>query len=463
MWKAWIKLAAVWTLLGISLVAGWGQSQDIRPKLNSPYSRLGLGDPVPPYYAAQAGMAGLSAAMRTPAHLNLANPASLAYQRVTSFEVGLFARFSSLESNRDRNNFWSGNLNYIALGFPLKNPINKAMEPIPSPFQWGMSLSLQPYTNVGYNVISEEEVGDLGLTTTNFKGSGGTYRVMWGNGWSYKNLSVGLNLGYMFGKLTNSRRIAFDSLAFSYSTEFSDEISVNGFVWNAGIMYTHDFREPDRNGILVPSGKRLIFGLNGNTAMGFRTNSSRIFWRDNVSLLQLDTIVSEAGIREQGRLPLEFSAGVTYEQVDKLKLGLEYQFGQWSNYLNEAKNEGTDAGGEDGSASISFANSWRIALGGEYIPDIKSYNNYLNRMAYRLGLFYGTDPRQINANTLRGYGITLGLGFPVVVPRGTTSFIHFAVEAGQFGTAEALRETYVRMTLGFTLNDNSWFFKRKFN
>ncbi len=462
MWKAWIKLAVMGILLGSALVSAWGQSSDIRPKLNSPYSRLGLGDPVAPYYTAQAGMAGLSAAIRTPAYLNLVNPASLAYQRVTSFELGIFAQFSSLESNRDRNNFWSGNLNYMALGFPLKNPINKAMEPIPSPFQWGMALALQPYTNVGYNVISEEEVGDLGLTTTNFKGSGGTYRLMWSNGWSYKNFAVGLNLGYLFGKLTNSRRIVFDSLAFSYNTEFSDDISVSGFVWNAGIMYTHDFKQPDENGIPVPSGKRLIFGAYGNTATGFSTNSSRFFWRDNLNLLQLDTIVFEEDIRERGRLPLEFSAGVTYEQIDKLRVGVEYQFGQWSQYFNEAKNEGPDDS-DEGGTSIAFDNSWRIALGGEYIPDIKSYNNYLKRMAYRIGFFYGTDPRLVNGSTLTSYGASFGLGFPVVMPRGTTSFIQFAVEAGRFGTIEALRETYVRMTVGFTLNDNSWFFKRKFN
>ena len=59
--------------------------------------------------------------------------------------------------------------------------------------------------------------------------------------------------------------------------------------------------------------------------------------------------------------------------------------------------------------------------------------------------------------------MTLGFGLPVVLPRQQLSFINFAVEAGQFGLADQLRENYVKIQVGFTLNDNTWFFKRKFN
>ena len=41
--------------------------------------------------------------------------------------------------------------------------------------------------------------------------------------------------------------------------------------------------------------------------------------------------------------------------------------------------------------------------------------------------------------------------------------MNLSFELGQMGVADVLQERYVKLTVGFTLNDNSWFFKRKFN
>ena len=103
-----------------------------------------------------------------------------------------------------------------------------------------------------------------------------------------------------------------------------------------------------------------------------------------------------------------------------------------------------------------------MAFGAEYIPDIISYNNYFKRIRYRIGGFYGTDPRS-SGEQLTGYGITFGMGLPIILPQQQKSFLNIALEAGQQGSQAYLRETYLRATIGFTLNDDSWFFKRKFN
>jgi len=105
----------------------------------------------------------------------------------------------------------------------------------------------------------------------------------------------------------------------------------------------------------------------------------------------------------------------------------------------------------------------RLAFGMEYIPDLFSYNNYWQRVRYRFGGYYRTDPRTVNGSQITDVGVTLGFGFPVILPRQQTSFINLALEGGSLGTTSALSELYIRMTLGFTLNDNSWFFKRKIN
>lgn len=452
MWKIWSRFLIMFGLIGgLFTLNAQENNVNIQPKVNSPYSRFGLGDPVDQFLAGTSGMAGLSAAFRDPYHLNLLNPASLSGLQATAFEVGLFAKYSNLVSSSQTEDIWSGNLNYMALGFPLKNPINKVLDRDRSPWSFGMSLSLQPYTIVGYDVETSTVVEGIDQVSSFLKGTGGTYKVQWGTSAKYKDLSVGVNLGYLFGKITNSRRIEFDSLDFYYNTEFRDDISIGGFVWNAGVQYIYYFKKPGKDGVMEKTSKRLIAGAYGNSTLPFKTKSERYYSRTNFGYGVRDTILYQDIVEENGQLPTELTIGLAYEDVNKFRIGMEYYYGAWSEYENEAKEE-------------MLSDTWRFRVGGEYIPDYASYNSYLRRMRYRAGFSYGLDPRSLGGEQLKTYSVTFGFGFPIIMPRQQVSFINFGVEAGQFGLgSEVLEETYVKMTLGFTLNDNTWFFKRKFN
>jgi hypothetical protein len=70
-----------------------------QPRLNSPYSRYGLGDSYNQYFANQAGWGGQTAAYHDPFHLNLENPASLSFLRTTAFETGMFAKLGMYSSS----------------------------------------------------------------------------------------------------------------------------------------------------------------------------------------------------------------------------------------------------------------------------------------------------------------------------------------------------------------------------
>lgn len=461
--KEWCRVFGLFLLSTIGILPMLeGQVVRTNPLSNSPYSRIGLGDPVNQFLAVEAGMAGMTAAIQNPYGLNLRNSAALAFQQATSFEVGLFSQYTYLQDETNAEGQWSGNLNYLALGFPLYNPINRAIDRIKPPFSWGMSLSLQPYTTVGYNIeaLAEEDPG--GLVRSTFKGSGGTYRVVWGNGIRYNNLAIGGQIGYLFGKVSNDRNIAFDSLSSSFDSRFLSEFSVSGFIWNVGVMYIYDFKGPDQNGVINPTGKRLVFGAFGQSNNGFSTNSNNFFFRENLNRLRIDTLLFEEDERGSGQIPFEITAGVTYEVVQKMKVGVEYSYGQWSEYFNEAKLEGIDDL-PDGVEGRRLSDSWRLSAGFEITPNIRSFDSYLKKMTYRLGGFYGKDPRSLNGVQLDNFGVTLGLGFPVILPRETVSYINLAVEAGKLGSGSSLEQSYVRMTVGFSLNDNTWFFKRKFN
>lgn len=432
----------------------WGsiaQNTNIVPKINSPFSRFGLGDLVDQYYAAQGGMAGLSAAFNDPYHLNILNPASLTQLQATAFEVGIDAKYSSLDGGGATEGIWSGNLSYLALGFPLINPINEVLDRKNSDIGLGMAFSLQPYSNVGYNIITSTDDPDVGLVTNYLKGAGGTYRLNWSNGFSYKDVAVGVTLGYQFGKLTNSRLVTFDSLALAYATEFLDETSISGFVWNVGVQYTYKFMKPGRNGEPEPTGQQITVGAYGNNSTSFNTSSDRFAERYSLAFAAQDTIFNEVDVEQKGTLPASFTIGISYEDRNKLRLGAEFGIQNWSEYTNEAKSED------------NLQDTWRVAFGGEYIPNHLSYNNYFERVRYRLGFAYSQDPRTFNDEQLTRMGITFGMGFPIILPRQRTSFVNLSLEAGRLGIEDVLTENYIKMTLGFTLNDNTWFFKRKFN
>ena len=155
-------------------------SDVINPTINSPFSRFGLGDFLDQYFAASGAMAGLRAAYQDPYHMNLDNPASLASLRATAFEVGIGARYSSWESPSVVDNQWSGNLRYLALGFPLFNPINEALDRKDGSTGWGMSIALVPYTLVGYDIETQVSDENFDVATNILKGKGGTYRFRWG-------------------------------------------------------------------------------------------------------------------------------------------------------------------------------------------------------------------------------------------------------------------------------------------
>jgi opacity protein-like surface antigen len=433
----------------VLLLLLWAASAWAQPKDNSPYSRLGLGDFVPQTMVSQMGTGGWGAALNDPYHLNLLNPASFAFLASTSYDVGLYAKYARLQGGDEAANIWSGNLRYLALAFPLQNPVNQSLDKKNNPFKWGMGFALTPFTNVGYDIQTTEVLPGVDTTTNIFRGTGGTYKLTWSNGWRYKNFALGLNLAYFFGKMNYARQVFFNDLgAATYHTFFDDAISVSGLTWNGGLQYAIPFKKTNEEGERVFSGQRLVLGATANTGSSFRTNSSRLYRGVNTGYADTDTVVNETDVIGQGMLPMEWSAGLMFESNSKWRLGAEYRFSQWSQYENEAKPE-------------TFHDTWKISGGVEYTPDANSYNKFAKRIRYQFGAFYGTDPRSYKTE-LENYGLTLGAGIPILLPRQQISFVHAALEVGFFGAPGELRETYGRLSLGFTLNDNSWFFKRKF-
>lgn len=427
-----------------------------QPKFNSPYSRYGIGDIVSPYFANQAGWGGQTAAFHDPFHLNLANPASFGYLRSTALETGIYTKFSQYKSATASQNEWSGNLSHLALGFTLKSPINEVLDKVKSPWNYAMGIALTPYSRVGYNIETRDTLPDIEDVQNRFQGSGGLYRIAWTGAAKHKNTAFGLNLGWLFGKTVYENTTLFYDTAGTKLPTFQDnlrqDIAANGFVWNLGVQ--HDFvlqrAENDKD---VPT-RWVTVGLAGEGKHNLRAIEDKYQIRSrgqaaNGNYIDADTLTALADRSRTLTLPATFTLGVQYVKANKLKLGAQLGLESWGGYENEARPE-------------TLRNTFSFSGGVEYIPDYISYNRFLKRVRYRAGAYFRQDPRSVGGKDLNDIGLTLGLGLPVILPRQQTSFVNLAFEIGKLGADSPLEEAYFRFTAGFTLNDNTWFFKRRF-
>lgn len=449
----WSKLSFI-SLFLLSTIVLFGQNV---PKENSPYSRYGLGNINPTEFAPLQSMGGIAAGYNNPYQLNLTNPASTAFLSYTSFETGGFAKYSVLSANDESASNWSGNISHFALGFPLRNSLNKAFSREKSPLDYGMALGLMPYSLTGYDVESTSTLPNIGEVTYKYLGSGATYQAFLNSSIKYNNLAVGGHVGYLFGSGIDETATLFRDVENAFTNVLRDEYSLNGFIWRLGVQYEFIIgKTPEDDAKTLIERPRLVIGAYGNSGSNIDITGSSIAARTNSLYTgsNLDTITSSVEIEDIMNLPSEFGIGFTYslltDKKRRIKFGSDFKIGQWSQYNNPLKNE-------------TLANSWRVAVGGEMVPNTNSYNRYTDLMRYRVGFHYGADPRVVNGEQLTNYGLTLGLGFPLKLPRGMPSFMNIGLEAGQLTAPTSLSENYYKINVGFTLNDNTWFYKQKFN
>jgi hypothetical protein len=429
------------TLLWLNLIA-FGQNQE-----NSPYSRFGIGELVDPHFSAQGNMGGWTAAYTDINFLNYLNPASLGTLSATSMELGMYGRHNTLKDRFSQNTQWGGNLSHLALGFPIRNPVNDAMNKIERNFFWGTGLTVTPFSRTSYNIRTIEFVEGAGRVRRNYSGDGGTYKILLGNGFRYKDFSVGLNAGLLLGSIERERIIALDDFINSFTEYFEDKQTFRSFLWSAGAQYRLWLKKPDKNAAKRIS-RYIMLGAYGNTSTALKTELDRNYIKANDLLKVVDTILSEQGTRFNTRMPGQYTLGASFVDENKLRIGFDFTQTLWSQFESPLDN-------------IQMKNTWSLNTGFEYIPNINSIGKFTNRVRYRAGVRLGQDPRSFN-DQLNRFEISAGVGLPFVISR-EVSYLHLGVSYGKiYGNNIPVTENYFRINFGFTFIDNSWFVKRKF-
>ena len=421
--------------------------------VNSPFSRFGIGDLEEGGFMHTRLMGGIGTSFVDIYHLNFENPASLSHLKRTGFDIGVTANRSTLNDQQVSSEQWSGNLSYIGLGFPLRNPLNEAFSREGYDLNLGMGFALRPYSTVSYSITTRDQIENIGEFDRNFSGSGGLYNVLWSNSIRYKNLSFGINTGYIFGKIDYERNIDFIDELNAFDNQFSNSFTARGFTWDVGFLYTLTLNQTDldRNpGTVEP--KILSFGVTAKANTGISTSSdvrNVNFSQTALFIPAIDSVFVQDGVSGNGTLPSELGIGLNYNLSNKLLLGVDYQKTFWSNYKNDARPE-------------TLSDTYRLGFGGYYRPNYKSQNSLAARMYYRFGFYYEQDPRIIEGERISSYGITFGFGFPFIWQR-RDSNMNLGFNIGKRSVDGILEENFVKISFGFTFNDTEWFIKRKFN
>ncbi|MEO5639248.1 MAG: hypothetical protein ABIR15_19100 [Chitinophagaceae bacterium] len=424
---------------------------------NSPYSRYGLGDLVPNQPVLNRGMGGIGAGYvdydkrydlkdiyPKSQNVNFLNPASYSKLRITSFNLGFEIDSRTLRSPAQADKFTASSaiISYLQLGIPLSHKR-----------QIGLNLGLRPLTRINYKIQNTEKhiytdpSAPADSINNLFEGTGGTYEAFAGVGKAFKNLSVGVNVGYFFGtKDYSTRKTILNDSVLHYKSNYETKTSFGGFLINAGVQYQANLDKKTR----------LVIGAYGNLRQTFNAKQDVVretFNYDaNGAPVSIDTVDAQKDVKGKIDYPSNVGVGFTLERQDKWMVGADFTTTSWADY--------SFFGVKD-----LVRNSWMIHVGGQFIPDALNPKGYWNHVSYRAGFNFGPDYVKADANDLNQFGISLGTGLPVRKNLYTNqyTYINVGFEYGKRGNnTNLLRESMFRISIGFTLSD-LWFIKKKYN
>jgi hypothetical protein len=397
---------------------------------SSPFSKFGIGDLTGTGIAQNQGMGGIGISNPSPWYMNNINPALLVFNRVTVFQAGLQYEKIKESDGTNSQKFGSGNLNYLAIAFPVKL------------YKWTTAIGLMPYSHVNYKLsFTDYAIGSTAPITRLESGTGGINQFYWSNGVAINRyLSVGVRASYLFGSIVTQESNTFSSSSIgTYSSVYVRDY-FNGFNFTSGISFHKDS--------IFHSNYRFNVGL-VYTANSNLNNQHTVRYElksNSGSTIDSSTVVNNAGGRTF--IPQNFGAGLSFGKIDKWTIGGDFTYVDFRSFNGFTNSIGIPTVG------------YRTGVGMELTPDAYDYTNYLNRITYRIGGTYERLPYLVNGNPLEDIGGTFGFSLPV----GRASTVDLGIKIGKRGVVpqSSVEENYFRLYFGITFNDQ-WFVKRKFD
>lgn len=413
--------------------------------ITSPYSRYGLGEIQNNTEPVSFSMGGLTSAFKDRYAINNFNPASytvLLYDQDSLpmlFNGGLKCNYSNQRSLTQMSSRFTGSLNSFSFAFKAAR-------------LWGMAFGLQPYSSVGYMLETASSLDTLANYKVKYEGSGGFNKFWMGHAVElFKHLSVGVNVSYVFGSLTQVRRVVFDSSAF-YNTKTISSRYVGDFVFDAGLQYEitlfNDSLNLEKTKLVLGTSVGLPAKLNADESM----MAMRYFFSGGSEYI-IDTTGVSNNIKGIVSYPMSVSGGFMVSKDNKWSLGADFRMQDWSNFKSFGESD-------------SLKNSMSFNLGFSISPAKKQLTRYSTKRTWYGGIHYDQTYMSLKGEELTRLGISFGCSWPLmsIYPRLQRSVITTGIEFGTMGTTSnnLIKENYIRFVLGISLKER-WFEKKKYN
>lgn len=395
--------------------------------VTTPYSMYGYGVLNDRATSMQRQMGGVGVAMNSGRQVNVMNPASYAAIDSLTFLWDMGADVSMLWQKEGSAKEFStgGGLDYITMQFPIWKYM-------------GASVGLVPLSQVGYSFGS-----DIYHGTRQNQGSGGINEAYLGFAGSYKGFNLGFNVSYDFGNIIND---IYNYPTTTGTSLFEHVMQIRDWNILLGAQYTAQIARDHKLtlGVTYQPKKTML----GKTYCTLQETS-----KDAVA----DTITN--GVLKMKNLyyqPQSVGAGINYTVDKKFHFSVEADV-QWQQWSKAKYSELTDRKGQVIFQGMNFSDRWRYSLGAEFVPAVRG--NYGQRMTYRLGGYATRDYVVIDSNHIREYGVSCGLGLPVLEGK-TLINIGFEWKKREATPQKLISENYFNITFGVNFNE-VWFWQRK--
>ncbi|MBQ8046377.1 MAG: hypothetical protein IJ196_00400 [Prevotella sp.] len=408
---------------------------------NSPYSQYGLGALCEPATGFNRGMNGLGIAFREHNQINITNPAS--YSVIDSlsfiFDVGMSGQLTNFEQNGKRLNAKTANIEYIVAGFRAARHL-------------GVTFGILPYTTIGYSYSNTEKIdrqntGSEVAYTNTYSGSGGLHQAYVGAGWEpLKGLSIGANVGYLWGSMNRSIVNSYSNAAVNTLAKYYTA-SAKSYKADFGLQYKLRLTGKDYVSIGVTYG------------LGHRLDADPTCWvistNTQTSVSDTTKYVVEKGLE----IPTTYGAGIMYNHAEKWKVGFDYQQQQWAQIdfpVYSVENEIPQYTLRSGY----YKDRQKFTFGGEYCQN-EMGRKFIDRIRYRAGVSYSTPYLYINGQDgPKELSISAGFGIPIMNKNNYRSILNISGQWVQQEAKGLIKENTFRINVGLTFNER-WFAKWK--
>jgi len=423
----------------------------------SPLSYYGIGESSKESNPIFQAMGFTATAMADSNYINYNNPATYSSfgSGYTLLSTGIHGRISQFSENNEQKINGFGNLNHIIIGLKLTKFL-------------ATSFGFRPYSFRGY-LFNQKIYTGIDSINNEYKGSGTSQVVFLGAGIKCLNLkasklSIGLNVGYLFGTLSNdriSRLISSNSLPGGIEKK---RTSLSSFNYDFGIHFSQK----------ISKGHSIEFGFAFEPKQKLQANYSEgLYYSLNIFNEGIyDTVFfeQEAGVI---LVPTTINIGgvytFNYKSAVKNNRKLNSQIKFTSSYSR--KDYSTYKESFEGFSMTNYLGlNERIGIGFQWIPERNYFENntltkWYQRIFYRTGFFSEKMSFINSSDQIQHFGITFGLGIPIFAQQSLSS-LNFGINLGSISknSENALSENYVAMNFGVILSPSifdKWFRKRK--